>query len=245
MIRHTIHYGKSASQFGHLYLPETSSRGIVCLLHGGFWKSAYGLDQFDGVAAALAGLNYCVWNIEYRRTGEPAYFWENPFTDVKNAINKLADIVKIHDSLNRIPVFVVGHSAGGHLALWLNSQELKADIQKFIALSPILDLETAFYENSGNGSVENLLQGSPNDFPERYQVTSPIRLSRKMKREEIIHGKLDEYIPADWSRRYHQHYPIHSDLIEIENCGHMEFIDPDSPAFEVLTSRLVLNRQEP
>jgi len=243
MTRHTIPYGKNESQFGHLYLAEAASRGVVCLLHGGFWKSPYGLEQFDEVAKALAGLNYCIWNIEYRRTGEPAYFWEDPFTDVKNAINKLVDIFKTHDSLTRIPVFVVGHSAGGHLALWLNSQELKPDIQKFIALSPILDLETAFYENLGNGSVENLLQGSPENFPERYRVSSPIRLNQKMKREEIIHGKLDEYIPVDWSRRYHQHFPNHADLIEIENCGHMEFLDPESAAFELLTSRLIVSRQ--
>lgn len=199
----------------------------------------FGLDQFDAIADSLADLNYSVWNIEYRRTGEATYAWTNTFEDVKNAINKLPDIYETHDNLNLNNIVVIGHSAGGHLAFWLNSQVLKISITRFIGLSPILDLETAFNENSGDGSVEKLLQGKPGEFPERYLLSSPIKLTKKNSPELIIHGKSDTYIPVEWSRQYHKQFSDNTNLIELENCGHMELIDSKSHAFEVLKSNLM------
>lgn len=235
----SIKYGNEKSQFGELHLPKTNSIGIICLLHGGFWKMPYGLEQFDEVAKVLLGMDYCVWNIEYRRTGETNYEWTNVFDDVKHAINKLIDIKNAHDNVNLNNIYVIGHSAGGHLAVWLNSQDIKVNVNKFIALSPILDLERAYYENSGDGSVERLLQGKPNEFPERYLYSSPIKLCKRNSSELIIHGKMDDYVPLEWSKLYHELFFTNSHLVELPNCGHMDFIDPKSDAFEVLKSNLI------
>jgi acetyl esterase/lipase len=238
-----IKYGKEQFQYGELYIPYTNCIGTVCLLHGGFWTMPYSLDQFDGVAVELLKLGYCVWNIEYRRIGGIDYKWRDTFDDSINAVNELVNINSIYNQVNLSNVFVIGHSAGGHLAIWLNSQDLKINISKFIGLSPILDLENAFYKNSGNGSVEKLLHGKPDKFPERYLYSSPIKLCRKNSPELIIHGKMDEYIPIEWSELYYERVRQLTDkihLIELDNCRHMDFIDPKSDAFAVLKTNLIM-----
>jgi len=237
-----IKYGSGHFQFGDLYLPEANCIGTVCLLHGGFWTMPFGLDQFDGIATQLFKLGYCVWNIEYRRIGEKQYNWKNAFEDSVNAVNELENIRKLYNQINLSKVFVAGHSAGGHLAVWLNSQELKISVTKFIGLSPLLDLELAYQKNSGNGSVEKFLQGKPEEFPERYLFGSPIKLHKKESAELIIHGNRDEQIPIEWSKQYHEKVKQVTDksqLIELEKCGHMDFIDPKSEAFEILKSNLI------
>lgn len=239
----TIRYGNEKSQYGELYLPGKNCTGTVCLLHGGFWTMPHNLNQFDDVAAELIKSGYCVWNIEYRRTGETKYKWSDPFQDTITAINELVNIKKAYNNINLDNVIVLGHSAGGQLSIWLNSQELMIDVQKFIGLSPILDLETAYYANTGNGCVERLLQGRPGEVPERYSYCSPILQSKKKNQELIIHGKNDEYIPIEWSRSYHEEtrqLAIQPELIELENCGHMDFIDIKSNAFEVIKLKLKL-----
>ncbi len=236
-----IKYGKEKSQYGELYLHNSNCIGTVCLLHGGFWTMPYDLHQFDNIAIELLNMGFCVWNIEYRRIGEKNHKWRDVFDDTINAINELINIKNIYNQVNINNVFAVGHSAGGHLAIWLNSQDLKIDIKKFIGLSPILDLEIAYNENSGNGSVEKLLHGNPNEFPERYLFGSPIMLNTKNSSELIIHGKNDDYVPIKWSNLYHKKIKQLTDkshLIELEACGHMDFIDPKSHAFDVLKSNL-------
>ncbi len=236
-----IKYGNEYSQYGELYLHDINCIGTVCLLHGGFWTMPYDLHQFDNVAFELFNLGFCVWNIEYRRIGEANHKWRDVFDDAINAINELNNIKNIYNHVNINNVFVVGHSAGGHLAIWLNSQDLKIDVKKFIGLSPILDLKIAYYENSGNGAVEKLLHGNPNEFPERYLFGSPIKLKRKNGSELIIHGDMDDYVPIKWSKSYHEKIRQFTDishLIELEACGHMDFIDSESNAFDILKSNI-------
>jgi acetyl esterase/lipase len=237
-----IRYGNEQSQYGELYVPLTNCVGTICLLHGGFWTMPHGLNQFDEVATELVKLGYCVWNIEYRRIGEAIHHWGDTFYDTINAVNELVDIKNTYNNISLHNVIVIGHSAGGQLAIWLNSQDLKIGVSKFIGLSPILDLEAAYYTNVGNGSVEKLLHGKPKEFPERYFYGSPILQSKKKSPELIIHGKKDEYIPIKWSKSYHEkirQLTNASKLIELENCGHMDFIDAKSNAFDAVKLNLV------
>ncbi|MFN8290746.1 MAG: alpha/beta hydrolase [Chitinophagaceae bacterium] len=236
-----INYGTEKSQYGELHIPnKDSSLGVICLLHGGFWTMPYGLDQFNKVVIEFLNLGYCLWNIEYRRIGEANLKWHDTFDDAVNATNHLINIKRDYDQLNIDNVYIVGHSAGGHLAVWLNSQNLKINVKKVIGLSPILDLETAYYENAGNGAVGKLLQGSPNEFPDRYLFGSPIKLNNKNSPEIIIHGNMDDAVPIKWSQLYNEKFsPLatSSKLIELKNCGHMDFIDPESNAFITLKAQ--------
>jgi acetyl esterase/lipase len=123
---HTVHYGPGVDQFGELWpaaggptpVPGGPSPApVVVLVHGGYWRDRYRLDLMHAMAADLSGRGYAVWNVEYRRVGSPGGGWPGTFLDVAAALDALADLAGQH-RLDLGRVSVVGHSAGGHLALW-------------------------------------------------------------------------------------------------------------------------------
>src|SRR6266496_3693857 len=117
----TIHlpYGSEALQFGELHLPgDTGPYPFVILIHGGFWRAQYCYTLMTCLAEDLAKRGIAAWNIEYRRIGDPGGGWPATLLDVARA----ADCVRILAptyALDLDRVVTMGHSAGGHLALWL------------------------------------------------------------------------------------------------------------------------------
>ncbi|MGH3612382.1 MAG: alpha/beta hydrolase family protein [Pseudonocardia sp.] len=117
-----VEYGSHRSQFGELTLPAGDGpvRGVVTVVHGGFWRQAFGLELGRPLAVDLANAGFAAWNVEYRRVGGGGG-WTSTFDDVAAALDLLAgpvqQVAKGRLDLDR--VVAVGHSAGGHLALWL------------------------------------------------------------------------------------------------------------------------------
>ncbi len=112
-------YGPGAFQFGDLRLPTgPGPHPTVVLIHGGYWRSRYGLKLMTGLAKDLAARGYAAWNIEYRRVGNSGGGWPGTFLDVARAADYLREIAP-HYALDLRRVVPIGHSAGGHLALWL------------------------------------------------------------------------------------------------------------------------------
>jgi len=114
-------YGPGAFQFGDLRLPAGPGPGphpTVVLIHGGYWRARYGLKLMTGLAKDLAARGYAAWNIEYRRIGNPGGGWPGTFLDVAQATDYLREIAPTY-ALDLKRVVPIGHSAGGHLALWL------------------------------------------------------------------------------------------------------------------------------
>ena len=113
-----ITYGEQPQQFADLYLPaDEATPPVVVLIHGGFWRAQYGLDLMVPLAEDLADAGYAVWNIEYRRVGQPGGGWPGTLDDVAAAVDELTAVTATHP-LDLDRVAIVGHSAGGHLALW-------------------------------------------------------------------------------------------------------------------------------
>src|SRR5687768_3281806 len=115
-----IRYGPERSQFGELRLPEHAEGRlpVVVVVHGGFWRAQYSLEHIGHLCAALTREGWATWSVEYRRLGEPGGGWPGTFTDAGaalDAVRWLAD----QWPLDPTRVVTIGHSAGGHLALWL------------------------------------------------------------------------------------------------------------------------------
>lgn len=138
----TIRYGDAETQFAELWLPEGEAPApTVAFIHGGCWLNAYGIDHSRALATALTWAGYAVWNIEYRRVGDPGGGWPGSFEDVQAALAKLAGTDHARVDLSRL-VFA-GHSAGGHLAL-LAGQDPPAGLSPLgvIGLAAITDMAT-------------------------------------------------------------------------------------------------------
>lgn len=181
-----IAYGPEPEQFGELRLPDGDGPfPLVILIHGGCWRAAFNLDYFAHWAEWLRARGYASWNVEYRRLGDAGGGWPGTFEDVADAIDYAHELAARYP-LNLDAPIAMGHSAGGHLALWAATRgRLGLDapmwrphtlpLAQVIGLAPITDL--AEYrvgpENSCHAAVEPLLGGDPAQVPERYGMTSP------------------------------------------------------------------------
>ena len=135
-----ITYGEAPEQFGDLYLPDSESGApVVVLVHGGFWRAQYGLDLMVPLAEDLVDRGYAVWNIEYRRVGQPGGGYPGTLDDVAAAINELPALAESH-SLDLDRVAFVGHSAGGHSALWAGGAGLDVVPHVAIGQGPVVGL---------------------------------------------------------------------------------------------------------
>jgi acetyl esterase/lipase len=237
----TYSYGSLTSQEGDLYLPHLSRPPVVCLLHGGFWRMPYGRDEFTAIAKDLAARSYAVWNIEYRRLGATGGGWPGTLHDVALAIDHLATLVADGIELDLNRVIVAGHSAGGHLALWIVARNKPANISSPVRVQPIAaaglaaitDLARTFELNAGRGAVNEFLGGSPSQYPDRYAAASPIELLPLGVRQLIIHSVKDETFPIVLSRSYATAAQASGDcveFVELPDAGHMDFLDPGSKA---------------
>jgi acetyl esterase/lipase len=215
-------YGKLASQFVDFFRPSAGEgRPLAIMIHGGFWRVRYDLLHAAPVCAALSEAGFAAANIEYRRVGEPGGGWPGTFDDVKRAV-AFAREQAPHYAGDPARTLVLGHSAGGHLALWVAAEV--RDLAAVIGLAPVASLHQSLSDNAAAG----LIGGSADEFPERYAYADPAR-STPVPRV-IIHGVDDDIVPIALSREY----AAPARLIEIPGADHFSVIDPLHPAWQVV-----------
>ena len=237
-VRHS--YGTAASQFVTLMLPDGPGPfPVVVLLHGGFWHLPWGCDLMTGPAEDLVGRGLAVWNLEYRRVGEAGGGWPGTFEDVLSGFDLLANVAEA-GRLNLGAVAVAGHSAGGHLALWLAAQRGPvtsgaATVDRVVALAAVTDLVQAWEWGVGTDAVEALLGGPPHRNRERYRLFSPAELLPLGVRQLLLHGERDRVVPPGLSRAYAERAAAAGDDVTLRiapRTGHMDVIDPRRPQWQ-------------
>ena len=236
-------YGDAPSQFGDLYLPlQTKGRlaPLVILLHGGYWRARYGLDYFGHVAASLADDGIAAWNLEYRRVGEAGGGWPGTFDDVRSGIAFGRTLHRDH-AINDSRIVLLGHSAGGHLALWavadLADTPGASDGLSVVAIAPVADLGEAWTRRLSDNAVAALLGGGPHDHPRRYDIACPTRRLPLGVPTCIVHGMADTSVPFDMAEAYVARARVIGDdvaLVALENTDHFEPVDPETAAFGVV-----------
>ena len=196
----TYKYGSNASQFGELSLPTGTPRGVVVVIHGGYWRSQYTLSLGRPLAADLVTRGWAVWNLEYRRVGNGG---GNPttFDDVSNGIDYLST-----RGLNLSKVITMGHSAGGHLGTWAASRKrfsrwsaAKVNVTHVISQAGVLDLTTAYNQNLGSGAVRSFMGTAPGSS---YDPCDPQRHIPLTQPLWAIHSTQDTTVPISQSQNY-------------------------------------------
>ena len=207
-----------------LHLPQgPGPHPLVVLVHGGFWKQEYDRRHNRPMARDLAAAGCVVAAPEYRRVGGRGG-WPTTGDDVAAAVAALPQLL---DGLGvtTTTTTVSGHSAGGHLALWLATLGLPLD--RVVALAPVGDLCAAARERLGGGATQALLGGSPGEVPEAYAAADPMeRLDHVDPATDLVvlHGASDSVVPLGNSRGLAARHP-RIDL-RVLDAGHFEVIDP-------------------
>jgi acetyl esterase/lipase len=248
----TYSYGPDRSQRADLYLPPGAGpHPAMILIHGGSWTARYGRIVMRGLAGDLVRRGWAVWNIEYRRVGNGGG-WPATFADVAAAIDYLAGVAAPLD-LDRVSV--LGHSAGGHLALWAAARERlpagapgyldgapRVPLERVIAQAAVCDLADAYRRWRG-GAVQALMGAAPEDAPERYASADPMRLLPLAMPALLVHGTSDETVSVELSRNYERAARAAGgevELVEIagEAGRHRAHIDPRGQAWAAVSERL-------
>lgn len=239
--RPAVHrFGADPSQVAELHLPRGAGpHPVVIVLHGGYWQRQYGKLICRPLAADLARRGYAAWNLEYRRLGAGrggGGGWPMTFQDVADGIDALAGLDAPLD-LSRVSL--VGHSAGGQLALWAASRSaLPAGAvgaaplvvaSRVVALAPVANLSRA------RAHAEHLLGGTAAQVPERWVQADPMQAGAPGIPVLVVHPTDDETVPVARSREY----AAATGCSLIETPGrHRDPIDPSSPAWSAAVSWL-------
>ena len=228
-----ISYGTDPNQFGEIRLPKTKgSFPLVMNIHGGFWRAKYDLAHAGHLCAALTAKGLATWNVECRRVGNPGGGWPATFEDIRNAYRFVPQLVKRYN-LEPAKTLVMGHSAGGQLALCLAAHE--ASLKRVISLAGVVDLQQAWELHLSNNAVVDFLGGKPNEVGDHYREADPMQLSIPHATTQwLIHGAGDDVVPSYFSRNYAEEKKKHGEdvhYLEISTAGHFALIDPRSRAW--------------
>ena len=246
-----IAYGRDSLQFGELRLPAGATNDrrapIAIVIHGGCWYSPYASVRNSApLADALAQSGVATWNVEYRRYNNPGGGWPGTFRDVADGADYVRTLATLYP-IDTTRVVVTGHSAGGHLALWLASRRTldrssplfggtPLAVLGVVSVGGIADLRE-FYgrerNTCGNPAVESLLGGVPDSVPARLRDASPIeRLPLGVPTVHVA-GDRDFIAPVAVREAYVTAATARGDtarVVTIAGDGHFEAMTPSKAA---------------
>ena len=235
-----VAYGPDPSQFGELYLPARIPLATVVVIHGGYWADGFVAEAMQPMCRALQADGYAVWNLEYRRIGGGGG-WPATFEDVATGIDHLTTF----DTVDTSDVRLVGHSAGGTLAVWGASRRdttpggtSAVTVTRCVSLAGVLDLTEASRLGLGAGNVDLLMGGTPTQVPENYAQGDPIQLVPADCAVDCVVGADDQIVPREQSTAYvaaAEEAGAPASLHEVPG-DHSAMIDPTSEAWDTVTA---------
>lgn len=227
-----LRYGPRPEHVADGWPAAGAARPLVILLHGGFWRPRYDRTHTRVLAAALREAGWPVASVEYRREpGHPDACTE----DVRLALEVIPGELDAGDG-----IVLVGHSAGGQLALWAAATCPPPGLRGTVALAPVADLVRAHDEELGDGAVAAFLGGPPAGRAD----LDPVRLPAPEGAVILVHGADDTGVPPAQSRSYVDKHPA-AKLVLLAGVAHFELIDPDSAAWPGVSAAITEAGENP
>ena len=246
---HRIFYGSDSLQYADLRLPSGSGPfPVAIIIHGGCWLASVATLEFTApLSDALRNEGIVTWNVEYSRVGDPNGGWPGTFKDLALATDHLRQIDADYN-LDLDRVIVIGHSAGGHLALWIASRHKispESDIYRenplkmtgVVNLAGPVDMGKIVglvYDYCGDSVITKLLGGLPEEVSDNYDNASPIELLPVGVPQRLIVGEHDipillEHLAVYTDSAIILNEDIHLDTVK--NVWHNELAVPGSIAW--------------
>ena len=231
-------YGDDPSQWADLTRPGGPSRGVVVVIHGGFWKAEYDASLGAPLAEDLARRGWTTLNVEYRRVGSGGGFPQT-FDDVDAAIDLLATA-----DVDTRTVVALGHSAGGHLAAWAAARGRFEEwgggvrVTHVVSQAGVVDLTTAYADDLGGGAVRALMGAGPSAAT--YDLADPARQLPLEAPVWCVHAPDDPIVPISQSTTYVERARAAgaaADLVQVDG-GHFGVIETDSDAWAAVVDVL-------
>lgn len=224
----TIKYGDDSLQFAE-YWQSKPGAPLLLLIHGGCWLQQFNLEHVRPLASRLASEGVAVLSIEYRRIGDPGGGFPGTFEDITRA-------ALMAEQLPHETLFVAGHSAGGHLALWLAGSIELSKLKGAIGLAAISNLDAyAKGQSSCEQATKRLMGGMPDEVPERYRAASPHQL-KFTPPVLLLHGDQDPIVPVSQSEQFCARQ--NCKLEKLAGSGHFDLIDPRQNVVQQITGQI-------
>ena len=216
-------YGGSPSRF--VDLTGRPGDPLVVLLHGGWWRARHDLSLMAPLAADLLARGWRVANVEFRRIDGDGGGWPTTLDDVLAALDLLTGSGEGRPTL-------VGHSAGGHLALLAATRR---DVAGVVALAPITDLVACGVEGLGEGATLAFVGARPDEDPDAYRAASPVTNLPVGVPVLVVQGEEDVRVPPEQTARFVAAARAAGDDVEVLTVAggdHFVVIDPAAPVWQ-------------
>lgn len=219
-------------QYGLLWLPKEPVNGttppLIVLIHGGCWLNAYDIRHTFPLSSALAEAGYAVWSIEYRRSGDEGGAWPGSLEDVREGLVFTSRLESYPVDMSRM--VIMGHSAGGHLALLAASEN--KNIDAVVGLAAISDIvEYSRGENSCQTATIDFMGGEYEENQAAYDAANPVGKPVN-DRTVLLQGDIDVIVPVEQSQL------PGATAVVFEGAGHFDWVHPGTAAYQLLLSTL-------
>jgi acetyl esterase/lipase len=235
----THHYGPHRDQVADLRLPPGAGpHPLVVLIHGGAWRANWERDLMDSMAIDLCARGYATWNLDYRRVATGGG-WPTTFEDVAAGVDALAEL---DAPLDLARVVLLGHSAGGQLALWAAARsEARVPPALVLSIAGVPDLIEGARRGVYERAIEGLMDGLPEERAAEYAAASPAELLPIGTPQLLVHGLRDLADNVDMNRTYAARALAAGDrveTVELPEADHFDVIEPGTPAWERIAALL-------
>ncbi len=249
-----VRYGPLPQHVAEVRVPEGKGPfPVIAIIHGGCWGEDADITYTAPLASALTREGWATWNLEYRGVHQEGGGWPGTFEDVGRGLDAIGGSAS-RWLLDPSKVVAVGHSAGGHLALWAAARRgypkgslfhasRPLPLAGVVSMAGIVDLR-AFYEYGRDpcgDREQRLMGGSPAGQPERYALASPRERLPLGVPQQLLWGAMDRIVPGRLFKDYEQAARRAGDRVEsvtIEGIGHHEFGSPESAAYREIVKAI-------